>query len=1334
MLSPFYVLGNGPSLTTRIIRALPDGAWLGMNSAFRYWSKIKKYPRYYACLDPVVVKSQIDGIRELLEIDEIKEFFLHDCVVDLVPQLSSHPKVTLLSRFLAASEHAVPFSRLALEKQTTGALATRFVLDRGHRRLTLIGIDCKYVERLAESAQTQGIELVIKKKVENNPNYFFSGYQEAGDKYQVPNPVVHSGNLHLQSFVALRNDLDAASADVSIRVGSDRSLLSRFGIFPTSSIWEELGIRRIGAIALPLTPREWKRQLQNLKLWMDPRFWPSMDAKSKGTCLHLFISGQHDETLKREIEAGLAEVLGLTAFFSTCRITFLDIPPEIDHYIRSTASTDDPCTKSGPNVFFLSTMAHCMEYEYVLHVETDCLPVRPGWLDAAEREIERAGTQAWIIGPAYFGPSSLHSAYRMHINGNAIYQTGDPDFQSFLQGTFLDVLSQLLRSGFRDMAYDTALSVALHNIDSFPEDLRKALYLALPRFNHSNFIRNIGGSRETADPSLLDMKTLLGESDQTFMLHGRPGFHYLDGDRTYLPEVYRTLEGVPVESLPLFYVWTNDSSWQVDQKGYGRVDLVAGEGEAREGLMLTFHFARLRSRMIGRRWQMRMVVEQGLLAFARATFAFSDAEGKVFQVDATVQREADAPGMERLTFELLQCPSFDGDAVGVYLHALQFRPDRLSIHGVSMIEANASDDCQSLRLEISSRSAACVEAIERWQSLYDSLPRFTALVDQPQWVHWQSKSFLLRHAALQASHVTLTAVAALVPAAGDSTGPLFLGVLSGAPWHLADSFRVQIKVSNATVNGDAFVRLCRHAHTPWEYVDIKVPLCAGYGQSAEILAPFTHHHQMYRIELLSIPHLEGALSLSVEIEANLRQQAVTAANLRRSARTPRLLILDPTIMGSPSATGQIKRLFFDEWADADLLQVCELRAGDDLPGLVQFECGKPTWTKRTEQDVLTACIEFKPEVLYVRPIDSLPFMRHVVRLVKVLGRPFAVHIMDDWMERTRVSQPDAYSELLSLLMELIRGADLRLSISRGMSRMLALRYGGHWVPLANGVDVAAMPPAQRSEGPFVLRYMGGLAEDMSLSTVKLVSQAVNSLRTRVDVRFEIYTMPWYQSLAREHFSAHQATSVHDLVAEAEYLPKLASAGGLLIAYNFDENSKRYTRYSFSNKLPECLASGRPVLLVGPEDLCTVQEMREEIGLSVVTHPSVDAVAQVIESLAMDPMLADQIGARGRDVAARRFGKEDVQKKVITLLGDLAARSVNDRQNASPPSVVTFKIANQLMREGKYEQALVAFSRLMAAAPLGVYQQNGLLCIQRLGLDEGTWIQAVDVARIASSVT
>src|SRR5574343_753956 len=96
----FYILGNGPSLTPRILKALPEGAWLGMNSAFRYWDRIGKYPRYYACLDPVVLRSQFEGIRSLLPRPEITDFFLHDCAAELDPSLASHPKVTLLSAFL----------------------------------------------------------------------------------------------------------------------------------------------------------------------------------------------------------------------------------------------------------------------------------------------------------------------------------------------------------------------------------------------------------------------------------------------------------------------------------------------------------------------------------------------------------------------------------------------------------------------------------------------------------------------------------------------------------------------------------------------------------------------------------------------------------------------------------------------------------------------------------------------------------------------------------------------------------------------------------------------------------------------------------------------------------------------------------------------------------------------------------------------------------------------------------------------------------------------------------------------------------------------------------
>lgn len=1323
----FYILGNGPSLTLRILKALPDGAWLGMNSAFRYWDRIGKYPRYYACLDPVVLRSQFEGIRSLLPRPEITDFFLHDCAAELDSSLASHPKVTLLSAFLQRPGLRLPISRLGHEKQTTGALATRFVIEKGHDEIQLIGVDCKYVEQIDGAVAAKGIELVINKRLTSNPNYFFGDYQAAGDRYQVPNPTLHSGNLHLQSFVAMRNDLDAAGLPVRIHVGSDRSLLSRFGIFPTRPIWNELGIRRIGAVAVPMTPREWKRQIQNLHLWMDPRFRPSMDAGPRDTCLHLFLSAPPDEELRANIEAGLAGVPGLAEFFTECRITFLDIPPEIDHYRRSIAGTDEPCTKSGPNVLFLSTMAHCKDYEYVLHAETDCLPVRAGWLDAAEREIERAGTQAWIIGPAYFGPSGLHSAYQLHINGNAIYHSGDPDFQGFLQGTFLDVLSLLLRSGFRDMAYDTALSVALHNIGVLPEPLRRSLRLALPRFAHSNFIRNVGGGKETADPGLLDLKEMLEESDQTFMLHGRPGFHYLDGDRTYLPEIYRTLPAVPQESLPLFYVWSNDPGWRIEQQGYGRVKLEADDGPLRKNLLLTFHFARLRGPSQGRTWRLSLCTADGMPTFQHVSFGFPSADGQVVQVDTVVHRERGDDGTETLRFETPRHPGFDSDVVRLYMHGITSRPGHLAIRQVQMIEDDEQPAARCLPLVLSPRSTGATEAINRWRHFYGSLPRFTNMVDQPQWAHWHSPAFLLRHASLRPEHVWLSAAADRMADPAVTKGPVFLGVLTGAPWHRAGSFKVRMKVSESELNGDAVVRICRHAHTPWEYVDVPVRLSAGYGESASVRPPFTHAHQSYRLELLSLPAVEGAVTVRLDVMVDLPSTLPAPPGQRLSClERPRVLIVDPTVIGTRSATGQIKQLFFTDWTEQEILQVCALGERAAVLGVARLENGAPIWRAHTAAQVREACEAFQADVLYVRPTDNLLFMREFVPLVEALARPVAVHVMDDWMERARVTRADEFPELMSLFMRLLRRSVLKLSICLEMSRMLAARYGGHWVPLANGVDFSNLPAPQAPQGTFVIRYMGGLAEDMSMATVRLTAEAVERARDRADVRFEIHTMAWYQDEARRAFSTFAATSVHDLVEPAAYPSHLASSGALLIAYNFDETSKRYTRFSLSNKLPECLASARPVLLVGPPDTATVKEMRGESGLIVVDKPDPDALAEVIVALACDVQTAERLGAKGRALAGRRFPADGVKQQVKVLMDSLA-RSVADMQDPGT-TIHSFRAANELMRQGQHEAALRAYATLMASVPTALYEENALICINRLGLDEGSWPQAVEAAR------
>src|SRR3546814_6883019 len=91
-----------------------------------------------------------------------------------------------------------------------------------------------------------------------------------------------------------------------------------------------------------------------------------------------------------------------------------------------------------------------------------------------------------------------------------------------------------------------------------------------------------------------------------------------------------------------------------------------------------------------------------------------------------------------------------------------------------------------------------------------------------------------------------------------------------------------------------------------------------------------------------------------------------------------------------------------------------------------------------------------------------------------------------------------------------------------MSAAYHERYGGDWLPLANGSDPARFPPRARSRGsdePFVIRYMGALADDMTYASVCDVAHAVAGLAERYPVRLEIHTMHWCREKAERDLAS-----------------------------------------------------------------------------------------------------------------------------------------------------------------------------------------------------------------------
>jgi hypothetical protein len=192
---PAIVLGNGPSLKGFDFARLKPFDVFGMNAAYRYWDEIGWYPRFYSCLDDVVGLSHAGEIARLVRRAPdygIERFLLRRELIDRMGRVENRDRIVDFDRLHRSVRQ---FSRLPM---TTGSHTLIWAASLGFREIYILGVDCNYVEIVPGAEHREGTTLEITSGADN-PNYFFAGYQQVGDKYNLPNT---SRDLHLDSWRA----------------------------------------------------------------------------------------------------------------------------------------------------------------------------------------------------------------------------------------------------------------------------------------------------------------------------------------------------------------------------------------------------------------------------------------------------------------------------------------------------------------------------------------------------------------------------------------------------------------------------------------------------------------------------------------------------------------------------------------------------------------------------------------------------------------------------------------------------------------------------------------------------------------------------------------------------------------------------------------------------------------------------------------------------------------------------------------------------------------------------------------------------------------------------
>lgn len=235
------VLGNGPSLKHVDLHSLSGVDTIGMNAAYRHWDRINWYPDHYVCLDDQLIETHASAIHQMIVSGKVRSAFLLSKILNYYPDLRDRQNVFFLESFRGLPKKAslrglklqssIPIKGLDPVNGivTTGAFAVRYGAHLGYSEIAILGVDLRYVEIIPEAQSAGGVKLVIAETPKHNPNYFFDDYQQAGDKYNIPNP---GQELHVSAFRDIARDSQAQSWPSVVINSNPQSVLFDEAIFP----------------------------------------------------------------------------------------------------------------------------------------------------------------------------------------------------------------------------------------------------------------------------------------------------------------------------------------------------------------------------------------------------------------------------------------------------------------------------------------------------------------------------------------------------------------------------------------------------------------------------------------------------------------------------------------------------------------------------------------------------------------------------------------------------------------------------------------------------------------------------------------------------------------------------------------------------------------------------------------------------------------------------------------------------------------------------------------------------------------------------------------------
>ena len=237
-----------------------------------------------------------------------------------------------------------------------------------------------------------------------------------------------------------------------------------------------------------------------------------------------------------------------------------------------------------------------------------------------------------------------------------------------------------------------------------------------------------------------------------------------------------------------------------------------------------------------------------------------------------------------------------------------------------------------------------------------------------------------------------------------------------------------------------------------------------------------------------------------------------------------------------------------------------------------------------------------PDIIFVAPGSQELLYDIAITISKERRLPIVAYICDDFYflkDNSRTFSAFRRKRIRRRIEELMHKAALVITICPELAERYSKTFG------VNATDLMTCPisqidsnnPTSKKQSPSNLTYMGNLSYGRGRSILE-IGQALESINsTDSKYSFDVYTGNEYPEML-EQLSSCPAIRLHGFVTGDAYKDAFNSAGVFTHVESFEEENRERVRYSISTKIIECLASGKPLLAYGPEDVASMAYLRK----------------------------------------------------------------------------------------------------------------------------------------------